>query len=168
MPKEKISINIHPLPNDLSSFIKDCETDLLDGTPIEFFYPDECKGDLATLDSFAKFAGDIKKLNDKTLRSLRGKANVYAIFERAGCDGSWSVVYVGKSKRNEMRTRIQNHLISKNKKTGAKLNNVIEAIQDGKSIGVNFILVEKESLREFIEQSIFTNRKEKSWWNIQE
>jgi len=72
---------------------------------------------------------------------------------------------MGQSKSTEARNRLSNHLIKKNKNTGAKLQLIKEHIQKGGKIKVSYILVEPESLRHYIEEELIKKYSVNLDWN---
>ena len=162
-------------PNELSKlreFASDCGEALIEGEPIEFFYPE----------GFVIEAGEKeKRFSDETvtkikghprnaslLSGLKGTANIYAIFTKASNASSWEVKYVGQRKAASIRERLSQHLIKKNARTGSKLSKVHEVLSKGEKIGVRVIKVEPDSLRTFVEEEIISAYQDQlNEWNIQ-
>lgn len=151
-------------PPDLQEFIENCESHLLTGEPTQFQYPSELLGKSIADAIWEEKVSEIKELNKSLLSGLRNKANVYAIFTKAG-SGGWVVRYVGERKAVDMRQRITNHLITKSDGTGAKLDFVREAVSKGESIGLRFLFVGRDTLRTCIEEEIISRNKSKLIWN---
>jgi hypothetical protein len=144
-------------PEGLDEFANECASALIVDSPIQFFYPDDC--------NFTNWPiEEIKQLNDETLKSLRRAGNVYALYLRRAGE-SWSVVYVGQRKSAGLRERITQHLVNKNVRTGSMLKAVKTAISDGREMGISFILVEPESLRLYVEETIISKNKTQLPWN---
>ena len=101
--------------------------------------------------------------NEKLLSGVSGEANVYAIFTAKAESKNYSLRYIGKSTKKLARQRIRNHLIKKHKKTGAKLNKVIDHVQSGEKIKISWVSIEPESLRNYIEEELITRHKEANW-----
>ena len=76
-------------------------------------------------------------------------------------------MYVGERKADGLRSRITEHLIKKDHKTGSKLAEIQAAVANGLEIGLSFIRVEPQSLRLFVEETIIVNNKSKLPWNSQ-
>jgi hypothetical protein len=83
----------------------------------------------------------------------------------SGDNENWSTVYVGERKSSGLRERITQHLITKDHRTGSMLKAVKTAVAAGQKIGVSFIMVEPESLRLFVEETIIAKHKNKLPWN---
>lgn len=108
-------------------------------------------------------SGAIKVDNKKLLEEINGSANVYAIFT-TNKNGKCELKYIGQSKQKYARTRLTNHLIKKHKKTGAKLQFVMDSVLSKKCIKISWVELECESLRHFIEENLILQLK--PVWNI--
>jgi hypothetical protein len=149
---------IHFGPDKLSEFAKECEASLLSGVQYEFVFPEGC-----SLQEWP--VAEIKAANKEFLSSLKGSANVYALFVRRNDSEEWIPVYVGQRKSANLRERLTQHLINKNVQTGSMLEAVKTAVAAGEKIGVSFIKVNPESLRLFVEETIISSRKSELPWN---
>jgi len=98
--------------------------------------------------------------NENLLSKASGFANVYTIFTAPKGSDSYSLKYIGKTKRKLARERIKNHLIKKNESTGAKLQNVVSHILGGGSVKISWVSVQPESLRNYIEEELISRHKE--------
>jgi len=96
----------------------------------------------------------IRELNEAFLGKLRNNGNVYALFLQADNSAEWVPMYVGKSARRYLRSRISNHLIGKHEKTGSKLDEVRQAVLAGRKVGISYILIEPEELRGYVEEML--------------
>ena len=67
-------------------------------------------------------------------------------------------MYVGQTKSQYLRQRIRQHLVKKSQKTGSQLPQVQDAVADGRNIGISYVLIEPESLRLYVEDSIIATR----------
>ena len=101
--------------------------------------------------------------NKSLLDSVSGVANVYAIFTALRNSNVFTLRYIGKTKRKLARQRIRNHLIKKNAKTGAKLDNIAAIVQSGGLVKISWIKIEPESLRNYIEEELIYRHKEADW-----
>lgn len=144
-------------PEGLHDFVEDCAEGLLAGVQHQFIYPTGC-----TLHNWP--VDGIKRANEPFLKSLRGRANVYALFVRRP-DGPWLPMYVGERKSIGLRDRLTQHLISKDHRTGSMLEAVKAAVSAGEEIGVSLIKVQPESLRLYVEETIISMHKERLPWN---
>ena len=144
-------------PEGLDEFADECALALIVDSPTQIFYPDDCNFTNWPID-------EIKQLNDRTLKSLRGAGNVYALYTRR-LDESWSVVYVGQRKSTGLRERITQHLINKDVRTGSMLEAVKTAVSDGREMAISFIQVQPESLRLYVEETIISKNKAQLPWN---
>lgn len=149
--------SLHIGPDGLHDFAEECAKVLLAGVQHQFTYPKGCTLHDWPIDS-------IKRANESFLKSLRGRANVYAIFVRR-TDEHWLPVYVGERKSIGLRDRLTQHLISKNHRTGSMLEAVKTAVSAGEEIGVSLIKVQPESLRLYVEETIISMHKERLPWN---
>jgi hypothetical protein len=148
-------------PEGLENFAMQCATALISTAKHQFFYPNSCSMDYWP-------TREIKSLNNELLGGLRHRANVYAIFIRSKSIGSeWQIRYVGQRKARELRSRLTQHLIEKNDRTGSKLELVKSAVCQRCEIGISYITVHPESLRLFVEESIIAKHKESLPWNNQ-
>jgi len=105
----------------------------------------------------------IKQDNEKLLKDISGSANVYAIFV-SDENGQFKIKYIGQSKQKGARTRLTNHLIKKHKKTGAKLQRVIDSVRNEHQIGVTWVQLEPESLRHYVEETLISSHELE--WNV--
>jgi hypothetical protein len=153
-----MNISVHVGPEDLGEFAQRCATDLFAGVQHEFLYPGRC-----SLDHWP--VAEIKKANEPFLKSLRGRANVYALYLRRPKSDEWRPVYVGQRKSVEMRQRLTAHLICKNPGTGSMLEAVKTAVASGESVAISLILVRPDSLRLFVEETIIATHKSRLPWN---
>ncbi len=80
-------------------------------------------------------------------------------------DPDYRLVYIGQTNSKGSRTRLTNHLIKKHKKTGAKLENVIEHIQGGGRLSVAWISIDPASLRHYVEEELIKTHKDSLEWN---
>ena len=129
-------------PNELSKlkeFAYACGDALIDGEPIEIFYPEDLviePGQKETRFSAITVA-KIKAhpQNASLLSGLKGTANIYAIFTKASNASGWEVKYVGQRKAASIRERVSQHLIKKNARTGSKLGEIHESLSKVEKIG---------------------------------
>ena len=105
----------------------------------------------------------LKEDNEELLSSISGAANIYVIYTTDKNSKERVLRYVGKTKRNLARQRLTNHLIKKHKKTGAKLNRVIDHIQSGGSIEIAWVTIEPESLRNYVKEELIKLHQESNW-----
>jgi hypothetical protein len=146
-------------PSGLAEFVESCAHELFAEVPHQFVFPVGC-----SIQHWP--VGEIKTLNEAFLKTLRHRANVYALSVRpSGDNQNWSPVYVGERKSAGLRERITQHLITKNHRTGSMLEVVKTAVAAGQEIGVSFIKVEPESLRLFVEETIIAKHKNELPWN---
>jgi len=146
-------------PSGLAEFAKSCAQALFAEVPHQFIFPAGCN-----LQHWP--VGEIKSSNETFLKTLRHRANVYALSVRpSGENQNWRPVYVGERKSAGLRDRITQHLITKDHRTGSMLEAVKTAVAAGQEIGVSFIKVEPESLRLFVEETIIAKHKNELPWN---
>ncbi|HEX8962149.1 MAG TPA: hypothetical protein VF801_04015, partial [Rhodocyclaceae bacterium] len=149
----------HTGPHGLAEFADECASALLSEPQYNFSFPVGC-----SLQNWP--IAEIKAANEDFLKSLRGRANVYALFVRRSSAAQWLPVYVGERKSAGLRDRLTQHLITKHEQTGSMLEAVKTAVAAGEEIGISFIKVHPESLRLFVEETIIAKHKEKLSWNI--
>lgn len=145
-------------PTDLKDFLSECEKEILkDENRKVVNYPDEA---VVPWDSET-----IKVVNEQLLKKISGSANVYAIFVANKDSSEYSLVYIGQTKSRGARSRLTNHLIKKHKKTGAKLNNVIDHVQAGGHIKISWVSIDPVSLRHYVEEELIKKHKQNLAWN---
>jgi len=108
-------------------------------------------------------AEQLDATNQKILDAVSGSANVYAIFTAPKHSSTFSLRYIGKTTRKLARQRVRNHLIKKNEKTGAKLQNIVAHVQSGGQVEVAWLKIEPESLRNYVEEELIKKHKEADW-----
>lgn len=101
--------------------------------------------------------------NKEILDSVSGCANVYAIFTAPSKSSHFSLRYIGKTTRKLARQRIRNHLIKKNERTGAKLQDVVEHVLMGGQVKISWVEIKPESLRNYVEEELIYRHKEADW-----
>ncbi|NHV28774.1 hypothetical protein [Burkholderia sp. D-99] len=101
--------------------------------------------------------------NESTLDLVAGCANVYAIFTAPRDSNVFTLRYIGKTTRKLARQRVRNHLIKKNERTGAKLENIVTHVQSGGLVKISWVTIEPESLRNYIEEELISRHKEADW-----
>ncbi|RQW61910.1 GIY-YIG nuclease family protein [Vibrio viridaestus] len=140
----------------LEEFIKEVNTALFnEDSLINFKYPSNA---ISPWDSV-----QLDLANSDTLNSLAGTANIYAIFTAENSSDSFKLRYIGKTKKNLARQRIRNHLITKNERTGAKLEKIISHVTSGGSVKISWVSIEPESLRNYIEEELINYHKGADW-----
>ncbi len=146
-------------PDGLGEFAEECLSALIVSSPIEFEYPDGC--------SFEYWpVNEIRSHNKELLDNLRNNGNVYALYTKKTTESSlWTPAYVGQRKSASLRERITQHLVTKNERTGSKLEDVKKAVSGGNKIAISYIKVNPESLRLYVEETIIAKRKETLPWN---
>ena len=148
-------------PAGLPEFAEQCAKNLFASIQHQFSFPLGC-----SLEHWP--AKEIKLANEEFLRTLRHRANIYALFVRGTkADQPWQPMYVGERKSNGLRERITQHLIRKDHRTGSMLEKVKTEVHAGKHVGLSFVKVEPESLRLYVEETIITIAKQggKLPWN---
>lgn len=142
----------------LELFFQECEELLLNEENHKLFnYPLE---DNTSWDDIK-----IKSSNETFLQNLRHNINVYAIFGMTKNEQEYTLKYIGQTKSIEARSRLSNHLIKKDKGTGAKLENVKQYIKNGGKIKISCIFIEPESLRHYIEEKLIQKYINPKMWN---
>lgn len=142
---------------ELEKFLEECEKYLFDKeNKREIIYNQEWD------------VTEIKNTNKDLLDSIgKIKPNIYAIFATENKNAEFELKYIGQTNSQGARTRLTNHLITKNHKTGAKLEKVKRVVNSGGRIKISFIAIEPESLRHYIEEELIKKYKNKLSWNTQ-
>ncbi len=89
------------------------------------------------------------------------KPNLYAIYLKES--KQWNLKYIGQSKSCYIRQRMRNHLLKKHERTGAQLENVTKAIEEGYEVGLKTVEIYPEELRHYYEQKLIEELKPE--WN---
>lgn len=141
----------------LEKFLHVVETELLrvDGRSL-VTYP---KTSVSTWDT-----SQLDTANKEILAAVSGNANIYAIFTAPNDSSIFLLRYIGKTTRKLARQRIRNHLIKKDKNTGAKLDKIMAHARSGGLVKIAWIKIEPESLRNYMEEELI-NRHEEADWN---
>jgi len=147
-------------PSGLAEFAESCAQALFAEVPHQFIFPEGCSLQHWPVE-------EIKTANEAFLKTLRHRANIYCLFVRpsSGDNENWSAVYVGERKRDGLRDRITQHLITKDHRTGSMLEAVKTAVAAQQEVVVSFIKVQPESLRLFVEETIIARHKVDLPWN---
>lgn len=107
----------------------------------------------------------IRELNKKFFKEVSSKNIVYALYVKKKEEKTWQIRYVGHSAARYSRSRLNNHLVKKSKKTGSKLEMVKENVYQGNSIGVIFSEIDPPELRYYFEAKIICSHSEEVIWN---
>lgn len=146
-------------PSGLAEFAESCAEELFAGVQYQFTFPEGCSLQHWPVE-------EIKTANEAFLKTLRHRANVYALFVGLpGNNETWCPVYVGERKSAGLRDRIFQHLITKDDRTGSMLEAVKAAVAAQQKIGLSFIKIQPESLRLFVEETIIAKHKNELPWN---
>lgn len=141
---------------ELEQFLEECERTLFD---------EECKKEIIYNPEWNVL--EIKEINKKLLDKIGEiKPNLYAIFAMENKNSEFRLKYIGQTNSKGARTRLINHLITKNDKTGAQLEKVKNVVKSGGRIKISFIAIEPEALRHYIEEILIEKYKDKLEWNI--
>ena len=141
---------------ELKSFLSDCEAELLrEKHQKQVLYPRE---HIEPWDS-----EKLMKINERIFEEIKGTANVYAIFTASNRPNNFSLRYIGQTKAKLAKTRLTNHLIKKHKKTGAKLEEIINHVKTGGLVKVSWLQIHPESLRHFVEEELINKHPEADW-----
>lgn len=131
-----------------------------------FSYPAE----LASVEGVFNWDQHIKSIesncdNKKILKEIASCHGVYAIHTRKQGTTKWSIKYIGQTGGVGSRQRIRNHLITKHKQTGSKLELVKSAVSSGKEIGISFVEVDPFFLRHAVEEILIAQCGKQLLWN---
>lgn len=75
-------------------------------------------------------------------------------------------VYVGHSSSSYSKQRLTNHFLKKHEKTGAQLEKVEKAVNNGYHIGLSFLRIDPDYMRKPLEEWLISRNSEKLVWNI--
>lgn len=100
--------------------------------------------------------------NAVLLAGIGRLGGVYAIWVQS--QTGIEVCYVGHTDGKYARTRIRNHFIHKDPRTGSQLANVNVALAQGSRVGVSFVAIDPPALRLYIENLLI--RAKNPLWNI--
>lgn len=145
----------------LDDIAQRCWQSLIDTEPYEFRYPDAAH----ETEDWTPFIDVTKDDNSGFLENLRGNANLYILLIRAPTQSDWNTRYIGESRRELIRQRLTDHLITKDPRTGSQLKKVRLALSKGFRIGVSLLLVEPEVLRLAAEESVLGVYHAQFPWN---
>jgi hypothetical protein len=106
---------------------------------------------------------ELAKINDSILSDVSGNANVYMLYTADKGTSAYQVRYVGKTTRKLGRQRLRNHLFSKNKGTGAKLDSIKAHVQAGGLVKISWTSIDPESLRNWAEEELISLHPEANW-----
>lgn len=107
--------------------------------------------------------GKIAAANEELLAAASGFANLYALFSSPKKSKTFSLRYIGKTTRKLARQRVWNHLIKKDDRTGAALDKVKAHVMSGGSIKIAWVRVDRESLRNALEEELIHRHTEADW-----
>ena len=99
---------------------------------------------------------------------LKNGANIYALWVKKSTKSPWKLMYIGQRKAESIYQRLVQHLFTKNKKTGSKLERIRAALLRGEKIGVTVIHIEPDELRTSVEERLIRILREDGLceWNI--
>lgn len=105
-------------------------------------------------------------LNKELLNTIAGKSIIYCLWVSDN-KSAFVQKYIGHAAASISRQRIRAHLTKKNKRTGAQLDKIINALKLKQNIGLSFILIEPAYMRKALEEwLILTNSNTLEWNNI--
>ncbi len=104
------------------------------------------------------------KLNKSLLQTISKKPIVYCIWVKANSN-EYKAMYIGHAKETISRQRIRCHLTKKNKRTGAKLDNVKECLSRKETIALSYLIIEPSYMRKPLEEWLIIKNKEQLVWN---
>ncbi len=106
-----------------------------------------------------------RQLNRASLKALLVEGgNVYALWSRDQGTDYWRLQYIGQRKSKGIRERLCQHLFSKDRRTGAQLENVQMCLKNDQDIGVSVVHVAPDEVRSAIEELLIKSNKPN--WNV--
>ncbi|MFY2825602.1 hypothetical protein [Ruegeria sp. MALMAid1280] len=106
-----------------------------------------------------------RQLNKASLATLLVEGgNVYALWSKDQGTGYWQLRYIGQRKSKGIRERLCQHLFSKDRRTGAQLENVQMCLENNQDVGVSVIQVTPDEVRSAIEELLIKSNKPD--WNV--
>lgn len=137
---------------DIENKYREAKSALLDINNINFInYPNS---DLESFD----------KNNQSLLKTISGNDIVYCIWS-GNSQISMNPKYIGHTAGKTSRQRIRNHLTSKHKKTGAQLERVKKELEQGRYIGLTYIIIEPAYMRTSLEEWLLAQPSINLKWN---
>jgi len=103
--------------------------------------------------------------NRLILDSIAGQSVVYAIWVRTPSTGQPVLRYIGHVEGVGARTRMINHFVRKDPRTGAKLDNVRAALAAGYEVGVSFVAIDPPEVRLYVEEMLIQKLDGDDYWN---
>lgn len=103
--------------------------------------------------------------NRLILDSIAGQSVVYAIWVRTPTTGEPALRYIGHVVSVGARTRMINHFVRKDPRTGAKLDNVRAALAAGYEVGVSFVAIDPPAVRLYVEEMLIQKLDGPEYWN---
>ncbi len=94
-------------------------------------------------------------------------ANIYFIYTRINDKSEWTLRYIGKSKSGRVKDRLKNHFLGVGKDHGTKsrYNDVMKELEYGHQLGLKFICIDPDSLRNYFEEELIESFRGKCLWN---
>jgi hypothetical protein len=102
--------------------------------------------------------------NQRLLEKVSGKSIVYCIWVGKS-KKTFLPKYIGHSKGSKARQRLRAHLAYKSKGTGAKLDNVKEALKLKQFIAISIVVIEPAYMRKALEEWLLSEYSETLEWN---
>lgn len=115
--------------------------------------------------TYANDFNGLLEFNEEQITNHKNYGIVYFIYLIDSKKEKTDLVYIGKSKGKLFRTRLRNHFLKKNDKTGAKLKLIKKEIAKGNSVKYKYLKVTPESFRNTLEEELINSFKPK--WNKQ-
>lgn len=140
----------------------------LNSNRVPFLYPVTLTKSIP-LEEWRAISPEIEVLNAEALDAITNRGGVYAIYVGDSKD-EMQLMYVGQTNASGARSRIRSHLVFRNKETtsgrstGSKFDEVFAAVTAGKLIYMSFCEISPDSLRHFVEESLFPDVVE--GWNV--
>lgn len=103
--------------------------------------------------------------NRQIIDSVAGSSVVYAIWVRTPSTGEPTLRYIGHVVGVGARTRMINHFVRKDPRTGAQLENVRTALAAGYEVGVSFVAIDPPEVRLYVEEMLIQKLVGDDYWN---
>ena len=103
------------------------------------------------------------KNNNSFIDAIKGEPAVYCIWLKRKSQKKFVPVYIGHAK--DPRSRMRNHLSKKDKRTGACLEKVKNAVKSNETIGVSFVKIKPPYMRTAVEEWLIYKNSDTLLWN---
>jgi len=137
------------------------DEDVFDFGKVESFFEDKIDVLSVSANGVINF-----EIIDNYLKSLEERPNLYGLLAKPSNSNHWELKYIGQRKATSLRQRLRTHLVKCNHRTGSKINEVNELLENGFEIGIKLMAIIPNELRLYYEAKLLQSKKLKLDWNI--